>query len=151
MSEPFRSHAPGRTIDQLAVGDSAGVTRTFSREDIEAFARISGDDNPAHVDDDYVGASGRRGRVAHGMLEAGLISAAIGTALPGPGTLYLSQSLRWLAAVRPGEELTATVTVREIIAERNRVVLDTVVTRAGEPVLTGEALVMPRRAPAAEG
>ncbi len=147
MSHEFRTHAPGRTVDRLAVGDSASVTRTFSREDVEAFARISGDDNPAHVDDDYVGVTGRRGRLVHGMLEAGLISAAIGTALPGPGVLYLSQSLKWLAAVRPGEELTATVTVREIIADRNRVVLETVVTRAGEPVLTGEALVMPRRAP----
>lgn len=145
MPEPFRTHPPGRTIDQLAVGDSASVTRTFTREDVEAFARISGDDNPAHVDDDYVGITGRRGRVAHGMLKAGLISAAIGTGLPGPGTLYLSQSLRWLAAVRPGEELVATVTVREIVPERNRVVLETVVTRDGEPVLTGDALVMPRR------
>jgi 3-hydroxybutyryl-CoA dehydratase len=122
------------------------VTRSFSREDIAAFARISGDTNPAHMSDEYVGASGRRGRVAHGILEAGLISAAIGTRLPGPGTIYLSQTLRWLAAVRPDEELTATVTVREIIRDRNRVVLDTVVARDGEPVLTGEALVMPPRA-----
>jgi 3-hydroxybutyryl-CoA dehydratase len=137
---------PGRSIDQLKPGDSASVTRSFSREDIEAFARITGDTNPAHMDDGYIGASGRVGRVAHGILEAGLISAAIGTGLPGPGTIYLSQTLKWLAAVRPEEELTATVTVREMIPERNRVVLDTVVTRDGEPVLTGEALIMPPRA-----
>ncbi len=146
MPHEFRTHAPGRSVDRLAVGDTARVTRTFSREDVEAFARISGDDNPAHVDDDYVGVTGCRGRLVHGVLEAGLISAVVGTELPGPGTLYLSQSLRWLAAVRPGEELTATVTVAEVIAEKNRVVLDTVVTRAGEPVLTGQALVMPPRA-----
>ncbi len=146
MSHEFRNHAPGRSIDRLAVGDTASVTRTFSREDVEAFARISGDDNPAHVDDGYVGVTGRRGRLVHGVLEAGLISAVVGTRLPGPGTLYLSQSLKWLAAVRPGEELTATVTVAEVIVEKNRLVLDTVVTRAGEPVLTGQALVMPPRA-----
>lgn len=146
MPHEFRTHAPGRSIDRLAVGDTASVTRSFSREDVEAFARISGDDNPAHVDDDYVGVTGRRGRLVHGVLEAGLISAVIGTRLPGPGTLYLSQSLKWLAAVRPGEELTATVTVAEVIADKNRLMLDTVVTRDGEPVLTGQALVMPPRA-----
>lgn len=146
MPEEFRTHAPGRSIDRLEVGETARVTRTFSREDVEAFARISGDDNPAHVDDDYVGVTGRRGRLVHGILEAGLISAVIGTRLPGPGTLYLSQSLKWLAAARPGEELTATVTVVELHPEKNRVVLDTVITRDGEPVLTGQALVMPPRA-----
>ena len=84
--------------------------------------------------------------MAHGVLTAGLISAVLGTRLPGPGTIYMSQTLKWLAPVRPGDELTATATVKEIIAEKNRVVLDTVVTVGDTTVLTGEALVMPPRA-----
>jgi 3-hydroxybutyryl-CoA dehydratase len=138
----FRRHGPGRRLDTLAVGDTASVTRVISQADIDAFARISGDDNPAHVDEEWAAASFFEGRVAHGMLTAGLISAVLGTELPGPGSIYLSQTLRWLAPVRPGDTLTATATVREIDRERNRVVLDTVVEREGETVLTGEARVM---------
>lgn len=141
----FRTHAPGKTVAELTVGQSAQLTRRFSQEDIEAFARISGDDNPAHVDAAWADASPFKGRVAHGILTAGLISAVLGTQLPGPGTIYMSQTLKWLAPVRPDDELTATVTVKEI-GEKGRVTLETVVERAGEPVLTGEALVLPRRA-----
>ena len=79
-------------------------------------------------------------------LTAGLISAVLGTKLPGPGSIYLSQTLKWLAPVKPGDALTATATVREIAAEKNRVILDTVVTRGDDTVLTGEALVMPPKA-----
>jgi 3-hydroxybutyryl-CoA dehydratase len=138
-------HEPGRTIDQLSLGDSASMRGSFSQDDIEAFARISGDDNPAHVDPEWAAASIFGGRVAHGVLTAGLISAAIGTKLPGPGSIYMSQSLKWLAPVRPGDELTATVTITEIVPEKKRVVLETVVTKGDETVLTGEALVMPPR------
>ena len=145
MPDAFPTYGPGRTIDQLAVGDSARLERTFSQDDIEAFARISGDDNPAHVDAAWADASIFGGRVVHGVLTAGLISAVLGTQLPGPGTIYMSQTLKWLAPVKPGEPLTATVTVREIVAEKKRVVLDTVVTRGDDVVLTGEALVMPPR------
>jgi 3-hydroxybutyryl-CoA dehydratase len=87
-----------------------------------------------------------KGRVAHGVLTAGLISAVLGTKLPGPGSIYMSQTLKWLAPVRPGDELTATATVKEIIAEKNRVILDTIVEVDGTVVLTGEAMVMPPRA-----
>jgi 3-hydroxybutyryl-CoA dehydratase len=83
--------------------------------------------------------------VAHGMLTAGLISAVLGTLLPGPGSIYMSQTLKWLAPVRPGDLLTATVTVKEIIAEKGRIVLETVVTRGDQTVLSGEALVKPPR------
>lgn len=141
--EPFRTHAPGRAIEQLSVGDSASVTKRISLADIEAFARISGDDNPAHVDDAWAEASRFKGRVAHGVLTAGLVSAVLGTELPGPGSIYLSQTLRWLAPVRPDDLLTATATITQIVPEKGRVVLETVVTRDGERVLTGEALVMP--------
>jgi 3-hydroxybutyryl-CoA dehydratase len=140
---PFRSHPAGKTIEELAVGDSAGVTKRITQADIDAFARVSGDDNPAHVDAAWAEGTRLGGRVAHGMLTAGLISAALGTKLPGPGSIYMSQTLRWVAPVRPGDLLTATVTVREIVPDKGRVVLDTVVSRDGEPVLTGEALVMP--------
>jgi len=154
---PFRVHPPGKTIEELSVGDSASVTKRISQADIDAFARISGDDNPAHVDAVWAAASRLGGRVAHGMLTAGLISAVLGTVLPGPGSIYMSQTLRWIAPVHPDDRLTATATVMEIVAEKGRVVLETVVTRDGETVLTGEALVMappaalptPARRPAA--
>lgn len=147
---PFRRHPPGKTIDRLSVGDTASLTRAISQADIDAFARISGDDNPAHVDAEWAAGSRLGGRVAHGMLTAGLISGVLGTLLPGPGAIYMSQTLRWLAPVRPDDVLTATATVTEIVAQKQRVVLETVVSRDGEPVLTGEALVMapPAAAPA---
>jgi 3-hydroxybutyryl-CoA dehydratase len=137
LPDAFPTHDPGRSIDQLAVGDSASLERTFTQDDIDAFARISGDDNPAHVDAAWAEASVFRGRVAHGVLTAGLISA---------GSIYLSQTLKWLAPVKPGDALTATATVREIVAAKNRVILDTVVTRGDDTVLTGEALIMPPKA-----
>jgi 3-hydroxybutyryl-CoA dehydratase len=141
----FTAYGNGKTIDQLAVGDSASLTRRVSQSDIEAFARISGDDNPAHVDPVWADQSPFQGRLAHGILTAGFVSAVLGTELPGPGAIYMSQTLRWLAPVRPGDVLTATATITEIIAEKGRVVLETVVTRGDVTVLTGEALVMPRR------
>ena len=138
----FRVHPPGTTIEELSVGDTASVTKRITQADIDVFARISGDDNPAHVDAEWAAASRLGGRVAHGMLTAGLISAVLGTLLPGPGSIYMSQTLRWVAPVWPDDLLTATATVTEILAKKGRVVLETVVTRDGEPVLTGEALVM---------
>ncbi len=141
----FTVHGDGKTIEELHVGDSASITRRISQDDIDAFARISGDDNPAHVDEVWAAQSPFKGRLAHGILTAGLVSAVLGTELPGPGAIYMSQTLRWLAPVRPDDILTATVTITEIIAEKGRVVLETVVRHGDESVLTGEALVMPRR------
>jgi 3-hydroxybutyryl-CoA dehydratase len=143
------THVRGTTIDRLRVGDQASVTKRFTQADIDAFARISGDDNPAHVDAEWAARSPFKGRLAHGLLTAGLVSAVLGTRLPGPGSIYMSQSLRWLAPVRPGDVLTATATVKEIMPEKGRVVLETVVTRGEQIVLTGEALVKPPAAPAA--
>ncbi|HMO00635.1 MAG TPA: MaoC family dehydratase [Miltoncostaeaceae bacterium] len=148
MPDAFPTYGPGRTIDQLAAGDSASLERTFTQDDIDAFARISGDDNPAHVDPAWADASIFGGRVAHGILTAGLISAVIGTQLPGPGSIYMSQTLKWLAPVKPGDALTATATIREIVPEKGRIVMDTVVTRGADVVLTGEALIMPPKAAA---
>lgn len=149
MPDAFPTYPPGRTIDELAVGDSASLTRTFTQDDIDAFARLSGDDNPAHVDAAWAEASPFGGRVAHGVLTAGLISAVLGTRLPGPGAIYMSQTLKWLAPVFPGDELTATVTVKEIVAEKKRAVMETVVAKGDQVVLTGEALIMPSRGVAA--
>lgn len=141
----FRTHAPGRTLAELTIGDSASVTRTLTQDDIDAFARISGDDNPAHVDPDWAASSVFKARVAHGVLTAGLVSAALGTELPGPGAIYLSQTLKWTAPVYPGDALTATVTVSAIDQQKGRVTLDTVVQRGEQTVLVGEAQVMPPR------
>lgn len=143
----FRIHPPGRTIAELSVGDSASISRRFTQADVEAFARMSGDDNPAHVDEEWAAGTRLGGRVVHGMLTASLISAVLGTELPGPGSIYMSQTLRWTAPVRPGDMLVATATVKEIIADKGRVVLETVVTCEGAPVMLGEALVMPPPAP----
>lgn len=145
MPDPFPTYAPGKTLDELSVGDTASLSGSFSQEDIDAFARISGDDNPAHVDAAWADASPFGGRVAHGVLTAGLISAVLGTQLPGPGTIYMSQTLKWLAPVRPGDLLIATATITEINSEKKRVVLETIVQKDGKTVLTGEALVLAPR------
>ncbi len=132
MPHEFRTHAPGRSVDRLAVGDTARVTRTFSREDVEAFARISGDDNPAHVDDDYVGVTGCRGRLVHGVLEAGLISAVVGTSYPAPArSTCRSRSDGWPRYAPGGTHGDGHGRGGDRREEPR--VLDTVVTRAGEP------------------
>ena len=91
-----------------------------------------------------------KARVVHGILTTGLVSAVLGTQLPGPGAIYMSQTVRWTAPVFPGDELTATVTVTELIPEKGRAVMETVVSRGDQPVLVGEALVMPTREAASE-
>ena len=126
------------------VGEEATLTRTISDTDIRAFARISGDENPIHLDNDYAQGTRFGGRIAHGMLVAGMISAVLGTQLPGPGAIYLSQELRFRAPVYPGNTVTARVKVAEWDATRGRVrLLTEVVNREGVIVITGEArLVM---------
>ncbi len=142
----FHSYGDGKTIEELSVGDTASLTRTITQSDIDTFARISGDDNPAHVDREWAEKSILQGRVAHGILTAGIISAVLGTELPGPGALYMGQTLKWTAPVRPGDVVTGTVTVKEIVLEKKRVVLDTVATVGDTTVLVGEATVRPRAA-----
>lgn len=132
-----------RTFEEMQPGESASLVRIVGRDDIELFASVSGDVNPAHLDAAFA-ATGRFGHiVAHGMWTAALISAVLGTHLPGPGTIYLDQSLRFLKPVAPGDTITATVTVREKLAERRMVRLATSCTnQKGEEVLAGEALVL---------
>jgi len=121
---------------------TAIYARTVTEADIVAFAGVSGDDNPVHLNQDYAATTMFKGRVAHGMLSVGYISAAIGTRLPGPGCVYLSQSLRFKAPVCIGDTVTARVTVTEIDRARNRVKLSTVCTVGAKVVIDGEAEVM---------
>lgn len=137
----------GITINEMKIGDSASFTKTVSETDVYLFAGISGDFNPAHVNqvEAEKGMFGKR--IAHGMLSAGFISAVLGTMLPGPGTIYMGQELRFTKPVAIGDTITATVTVAEMIIEKNRVILDTVCTNQnGEIVIKGKATVMPPKA-----
>ena len=137
----------GSTSNEMKIGDSASFTKTVTDTDVYMFAGITGDFNPAHVNqvEAEKGMFGKR--IAHGMLSAGFISAVLGTMLPGPGTIYMGQELRFTKPVAIGDTITATVTVAEMIIEKNRVILDTVCTNQnGEIVIKGKATVMPPKA-----
>ena len=137
----------GKTIDQLQVGDSAEFAKTVSESDIYLFAGVTGDMNPAHIDEDYAKGTFFKGRIAHGMLAAGFVSAVLGTRLPGPGTIYLSQSLSFKAPVPIGATVTARVEVVELTVEKNRVRLKTTCTdQSGTVILDGEAVVLAPKA-----
>jgi len=137
----------GLSIDSIQVGDHAEITRRASEGDIAGFVEAVGDYNPVHSDPDYAAGTVFRQPIAPGIWTAGLISAVIGTRLPGPGAIYLSQSLKFLKPVMVGDEITARVEVLEANREKNRMRLRTVCrNQRGEEVLTGEALVMPPRA-----
>ena len=131
------------TKDALTVGQSASFSKTVTESDVCLFAGVTGDVNPAHIDEEYAKGTPFGGRIAHGMLSAGLISAVIGTRLPGPGTIYLGQELKFVAPVRIGDTVTATVTISAIEAEKNRAILETVCTnQRGERLVTGAARVL---------
>ena len=134
----------GISIDQLTVGQSSSFAKTISESDVYLFAGVTGDVNPAHINESYAAGTSFGTRIAHGMLSAGLISAVIGTQLPGPGTIYVAQQLKFTAPVHIGDTVTATATIRELLPERNRAVIETVCTRQdGAVVIRGEATVMP--------
>jgi acyl dehydratase len=138
----------GVTIDSLAVGDSAQITRRVTDGDIAAFVDAVGDYNPVHADRAYAASTVFKEPIAPGIWTAGLISAVIGTRLPGPGAIYLSQDLRFLKPVKAGDSISARVEVIEINREKNRIRLRTMCTnQRAEDVLTGEAVVMPSRTP----
>lgn len=131
------------TYDEIAIGDSASLLRKLSPADIQAFATVSGDVNPAHLDQDYAEHTMFHGVIAHGMWGGALISALLGTRLPGPGTIYLEQSLQFLKPVRVGDELTVTVTVLAKDDEKKRLRLHCEIkNQKGQPVVTGEAHVI---------
>ena len=150
-NDPTASPAPeqraaGKTLADLALGMTASVSKTYSEWDILTFAAVTGDLNPAHVDEAFAQESIFHGKVAHGLLTASLISAALGTSLPGPGTIYLAQDLKFRRPVRIGDTITGTVEVTELIPDKHLVRLKTTCTnQRGEVVLEGTALVMPPR------
>lgn len=131
------------TYDELTIGLTASQTRTLSKQDIAAFAAVSGDDNPAHLDEDYADQTLFRGVIGHGMWGAALISKLLGTSLPGPGTIYLEQTLRFLAPVRVGDTLSITATVISKEDHNHQVELDCQINnQAGALVLSGIATVI---------
>ena len=135
------------TIQEMKIGDHASVTKTVSETDVYLFAGITGDLNPAHTNEVAASKTMFKTRIAHGMLGAGFISAVLGMYLPGPGTIYMGQELKFTKPAHIGDTVTATATVEEIILEKNRVILDTtVVNQDGEIVIKGKATVMPPKA-----
>lgn len=136
----------GKTISELKVGQTDQMTKTISESDVYLYAGITGDNNPAHINEVYASGTRFKSRIAHGMLVGGLISAVLGTKLPGPGTIYMGQTLNFKAPVAFGDTITATVKVIEIDTEKKRVRLETVcVNQDGTVVLDGEALISPPR------
>jgi 3-hydroxybutyryl-CoA dehydratase len=138
--------AGGYDLEDLIPGMSARLMKTLSERDVFLFASASGDQNPVHLDEAYAKQTRFGGRIAHGMLSASVISAAIAARLPGPGTIYLSQDLQFRRPVKLGETVCATVIVKEILANRRRVVLETRCEVSGLIVVEGTAVVMPTSA-----
>ena len=130
------------TIEEIEMGMIRYLRKVITDEDIEMFAKVSTDHNPVHLDDDYARDTIFEGRIAHGMLTAGLISAVIGEQLPGHGTIYMGQSLKFLAPVRPGDTVLAEVEVIGIDHSKRRVQLDCRCLVNGKKVLVGEATVL---------
>lgn len=136
----------GKTIRELAVGDKASFSKTVSEVDVYNFAGVTGDFNPAHIDQTYAENSLFKKRIAHGILSAGFISTVIGTKLPGPGAIYLKQNLKFTAPVYYGDTITAEVEVIARDEDKNRVTLKTTCRNQDDKVvIEGEALVMPPR------
>ena len=134
----------GKTITELKVGNKAQFAKTIAESDIYLYAGITGDLNPAHVNEEYAKKTFFNTRIVHGMLLGGLLSTVIGTILPGPGTIYISQELNFLAPARIGDTITANVEVVQVISEKNRIRLKTFcVKHDGTTVLDGEAIVSP--------
>ena len=129
-------------IEDINIGLTRHLSKVVTDDDIEMFAKVSTDHNPVHLDEDYAKDTIFEGRIAHGMLTAGLISAVIGEQLPGHGTVYLGQSLRFLAPVRPGDLVTAEVEVTAIEISKRRVTMNTRCSVDGKKVLIGEATVL---------
>ncbi|MGA7813552.1 MaoC family dehydratase [Caballeronia sp.] len=132
----------GYDIEDLEAGMSATFAKTITEADILFFAAASGDNNAVHINEEFARTTPFKGRIAHGMLSASVISAALAGHLPGPGTVYLGQNLRFKAPVRPGDTVRATVAVKELQLEKSRVVMSTVCTVGENVVIDGEAVVM---------
>jgi acyl dehydratase len=135
-----------KTINELSVGDSASLKKRFTDADIKKYADVSHDNNPLHLDEAVAAESIFGRRVVQGMLVSALISGTIGTRLPGDGTIYLEQSIRFVAPVFLGDTIKATVTVTKLVIEKNICILSTTcVNQDGKTVVEGNAVVMPRK------
>ena len=134
----------GKTVTEIKKGDSAEFSKTLAESDIYLYAGVTGDFNPAHINEAYAKKTFFKNRIAHGMLLAGFISAVLGNKLPGPGSIYIRQELKFLAPARIGDTITAKAEVVEIMAEKNRVRLKTTcVNQDGVTVVDGEAVLSP--------
>ncbi|MGE0716178.1 MAG: MaoC family dehydratase [Alphaproteobacteria bacterium] len=132
----------GFYLEDLSVGMTARMARTVTEADIVLFAGVSGDTNPLHLNEVYAKGTMFRGRIAHGILTASLISAVFGTRLPGPGAVYVSQNLRFKAPVRAGDTVEARVTVADIVPEKKRVTMHAVCSVGDRVVVDGDAVLM---------
>ncbi len=138
----------GKTINELNMGDTAEFSKTVAESDIYLYAGVTGDFNPAHIDQEYAQKTFFKSRIAHGMLIAGFISTILGNKLPGPGTIYLRQDLKFLAPVLIGDTITARVEIIDISVGKNRIRLKTsCINQSGTTVLDGEAVVSPPKPP----
>ncbi len=143
LDMPKHNHQTGTiVIEDLEIGMSRSVSKTISDKEIEMFAELSTDHNPVHMDDEYAQDTIFQGRIAHGMLTASLISAVIGEQLPGHGTVYIKQDLKFIAPVRPDDRVDAVVTVAEIDYAKRRVTLECACSVGDTVVLKGTALVL---------
>lgn len=140
MNDTFEA-LHGYYIEDLEAGMSASVTKTFTEQDVDMYARLSTDDNPLHMNEAFAARTRTGGRVLHGMITASLISAIIGTRLPGPGCLWMTQDMRFLGPVRIGETVRAGATIDDIDRQKQRVRLATICTVGKKTVLDGSALV----------
>jgi 3-hydroxybutyryl-CoA dehydratase len=140
--------AKGVFFEDLSVGQEASLSNTVSEANIVAFAEISGDRNPVHLDADYAATTMFKERIAHGMLSAAYISAVFGMELPGPGAIYMSQTLKFKAPVKIGDTVVTTVKVAELMPEKRRARFECVCTVNDKPVVEGEAMMMVPARPA---
>jgi len=135
----------GYYLEDLKVGMTGVYAKTITDADIVMFAGISGDTNPVHLDAHFADQTAFKGRIAHGMLSASFISTVLGTRLPGPGCIYLSQTLKFRAPVKAGDTVTARVTIKDVDQQSKRVVLETVCSVGEKAVIEGEALLLVNR------
>ena len=134
----------GKSINELTVGEKATMKRVYTDEDVRTFAKLSGDSNPLHLDEEYASKTKFKHRIVHGHLTSSMFSNILGTTLPGLGTIYFIQNLKYIAPVYIGEEITYEVTINEINVEKNRVKFDTnAFNQEGQIVIKGEAVALP--------
>ncbi|HZX30305.1 MAG TPA: MaoC family dehydratase [Rhodocyclaceae bacterium] len=132
----------GYDIQDLQPGMTASIAKTVTEADIVLFAGVSTDINPVHLNEEFARTTQFGGRIAHGMLSVGFISAVLANKLPGPGTVYLGQTIKFKAPVRPGDTVVATATVKEVLVEKKRTVVETVCRVGDTVVIEGEAILL---------